>query len=408
MGILGMMKEMKSKMAAGGHVIEFPDGHWSSAKFIDGNIMLDALVKHLLGLIHTGMTEAGEVLEGIAQLETADGEGWMKTWSAMGDRLKRRAEESEEKQKLVSASSAYLRASTYYRVSVMYTHDDTDSRMKKYMQESMDCYEKYLEYSGYPGEYVEIPYEDTYLPGHFYRSSVAEKKAPLLILTPGRDTFAEDTRWVYDEALKRGIHCLVYDGPGQGSALRIQGLKFRPDWENVLTPVIDFALTKEGIDPERIAIMGMSFGGFLSPRAVAFDKRVKLCIVDPGNLNWGGNFADIFSKVKKIPKRLRPAAVENMMQDYCWKHGTDMKNLIPELRKYDNTDIIDQVTCHMIVLDGTAEVTPGEAIKFYDALRNCEKDYILFDEETTAQSHTQMGGYAPAAEILFDRIEEYL
>ena len=81
---------------------------------------------------------------------------------------------------------------------------------------------------------------------------------------------------------------------------------------------------------------------------------------------------------------------------------------IPELRKYDNTDIIDQVTCHMIVLDGTAEVTPGEAIKFYDALRNCEKDYILFDEETTAQSHTQMGGYAPAAEILFDRIEEYL
>ena len=176
----------------------------------------------------------------------------------------------------------------------------------------------------------------------------------------------------------------------------------------MLTPVIDFALTKEGIDPERIAIMGMSFGGFLSPRAAAFDKRVKLCIVDPGNLNWGGNFADIFSKVKKIPKRLRPAAVENMMQDYCWKHGTDMKNLIPELRKYDNTDIIDQVTCHMIVLDGTAEVTPGEAIKFYDALRNCEKDYILFDEETTAQSHTQMGGYAPAAEILFDRIEEYL
>ena len=100
----------------------------------------------------------------------------------------------------------------------------------------------------------------------------------------------------------------------------------------MLTPVIDFALPKEGIDPERIAIMGMSFGGFLSPRAVAFDKRVKLCIVDPGNLNWGGNFADIFSKVKKIPKRLRPAAVENMMQDYCWKHGTDMKNLIPELR----------------------------------------------------------------------------
>ena len=46
MGILGMMKEMKSKMAAGGHVIEFPDGHWSSAKFIDGNIINPRLLSN--------------------------------------------------------------------------------------------------------------------------------------------------------------------------------------------------------------------------------------------------------------------------------------------------------------------------------------------------------------------------
>lgn len=77
--------------------------------------------------------------------------------------------------------------------------------MKKYSLESRRCYEKYLELSEYPGEYVQIPYEDTYLPGHFYRSPVAGEKAPLMIITPGRDTWAEDTIWVYDMALKRGI-----------------------------------------------------------------------------------------------------------------------------------------------------------------------------------------------------------
>ena len=66
--------------------IYYDDGYGKTQTNLDGNIMQDALVKHLLGLIHTGMTDAGEVLEGIAQLETADGEGWMKTWSAMGDR----------------------------------------------------------------------------------------------------------------------------------------------------------------------------------------------------------------------------------------------------------------------------------------------------------------------------------
>ena len=92
----------------------------------------------------------------------------------------------------------------------------------------MDCYARYLPLSGYPGEYIEILYEDTVLPGHIYRSPYAEGKAPLLVITPGRNTWAEDTRWIYDEAIRRGIHCIIYDGPGQGLALRMQGLTFRP------------------------------------------------------------------------------------------------------------------------------------------------------------------------------------
>lgn len=109
------------------------------------------------------------------------------------------------------------------------------------------------------------------------------------MITPGRDTWAEDTRWVYDEALRRGIHCVIYDGPGQGLALRMQGLTFRPDWEHVVTPVLDYALSKlEGeVDPGRIGLMGMSFGGFLNTRAAAFDKRFKVMVADPGNPRLG-------------------------------------------------------------------------------------------------------------------------
>lgn len=54
--------------------------------------------------------------------------------------------------------------------------------------------------------------------------------------------WAEDTRWIYDGLLERGIHCLIFDGPGQGYALRLNKLPFRYDWENVMTPVIDYAV----------------------------------------------------------------------------------------------------------------------------------------------------------------------
>lgn len=45
-------------------------------------------------------------------------------------------------------------------------------------------------------------------------------------------------------------------------ALRLQDLKFRPDFGNVLGPVIDFAQKQEEVDSEQIGAMGMSFGGF--------------------------------------------------------------------------------------------------------------------------------------------------
>ena len=43
-------------------------------------------------------------------------------------------------------------------------------------------------------------------------------------------------------AFKRGYNCLVYDGPGQGEMLRIKKVPFRPDWETVVTPVVDYVL----------------------------------------------------------------------------------------------------------------------------------------------------------------------
>ena len=49
-----------------------------------------------------------------------------------------------------------------------------------------------------------------------------------------------------------------------------------------ITPVVDFALTPTGVDPKRIALQGISQGGYWVPRAVAFEKRIAAAIADPG------------------------------------------------------------------------------------------------------------------------------
>ena len=92
-------------------------------------------------------------------------------------------------------------------------------------------------------------------------------------------------------ALERGYNCLTFYGPGEGLALVDQGLHFRPDWEQVITPVVDYALSRPEVDPSRVALMGDSQGGYWVPRAVAFEHRVAAAVADPGvwdvSTSWG-------------------------------------------------------------------------------------------------------------------------
>ena len=83
-------------------------------------------------------------------------------------------------------------------------------------------------------------------------------------------------------ALARGYAVLMFDGPGQQSMLFERGVGFRPDWEAVLTPVADFLLTCDDVDPARLVAWGISQAGFWVPRALVHEHRFAAAIADPG------------------------------------------------------------------------------------------------------------------------------
>jgi hypothetical protein len=85
--------------------------------------------------------------------------------------------------------------------------------------------------------------------------------------------------WV---ALERGWHAMTFDGPGQQAALFLQGMPFRPDWEAVLTPVVDAMVARPDVDPGRLAVIGVSQAGYWVPRALAFEHRFAAAVADPG------------------------------------------------------------------------------------------------------------------------------
>ena len=113
---MSILKKNNGPMSKGPSIQSITGDHWSTLKFTDG-IMTDAIMKHVMGLCYLGMADAGEAFEVVCRLNDKETCSWENTWADLASRLKRRAQNSEEKGKKISASTAYLRASTYYPFS---------------------------------------------------------------------------------------------------------------------------------------------------------------------------------------------------------------------------------------------------------------------------------------------------
>jgi len=257
---------------------------------IFNDAQFDFQTLRLLGSAASGDAEVGEVLSTAYRIREGDFESWTAEWLKTARRVHEIAEGSLDRGCRVSAREAYFRASNYYRAAEFYLHGDpSDPRIIDFSRSARACFEQALGLTSLAVERVAIPYQGTSLPGYFYRADEAEARAPTLIVHTGYDGTQEELRATATAATSRGMNCLTFEGPGQGAVIREQGLGFRPDWEAVVTPVVDHVLDLATVDPERIALLGISFGGYLAPRAAAFEHRLAACIANGGVFDFMAN-----------------------------------------------------------------------------------------------------------------------
>ena len=130
---------------------------------------------------------------------------------------------------------------------------------------------------------VAIPYGRGTLPGWLLTPPGARSRRPTIILNNGSDAQNIDL-FVSGgmDAVQRGWNALIFEGPGQGSNLFLHNIPFRPDWEKVITPIVTWLRSRPEVDRRRITLFGSSFGGYLVPRAAAFEHRLAGVATDPG------------------------------------------------------------------------------------------------------------------------------
>ncbi|MGW4169712.1 alpha/beta hydrolase family protein [Streptomyces chartreusis] len=222
-----------------------------------------------------------------------------------------------------------------------------------------------------PPEFVRIPYEDASLPAYLYRADDSGEPRPTIIHHGGLDSTVEEGYFfVAAAALARGYHCLCFEGPGQGSVLREQGLVFRPDWENVVTPVVDHALSLPGVDPDSLTLMGTSLGGLLAVRAAAFEHRLAGCVahdavwqlgdvvgLPPFVLEWVEQGCDDFADPVMWGIAARQTFTRWLLRQTLWTFGADTPSqLLRRLTAFGLSEVIGQVRSPVLVLDAEEDL----------------------------------------------------
>ncbi len=378
-----------------------------------------------LGYAVSGGADVGEVLRTVYSIKEGDDESWYRQWLKTAQQCEKAGDDFLARGRPISARQEFFKASNYYRAAEFFLHTNPeDPRIVSVWKKSRDSFLKAAKLTGHPIIPVEIPFEGTTLPGYLCLVDKSRTKRPLLIVHSGFDGTKEE---LYFEtayfAVKRGYNVLLFEGPGQGGVIRVQNLPFRPNWETVVRPVVDYAVTLKEVKAERIALMGISFGGYLAPRAVAFEKRIKACIANGGVYDFHmtarltpaeDNSLDTRESAEEIDKwiyakmKSDPSFRWVMANGMFTFHAKSPSDWLKMTRPYTLKDVAEKITCPILIVDSEGDKDmPGQARKLFEALKS-PKDFMLFTKEEGAEEHCQMGAILISNARILDWLDDIM
>ena len=333
-------------------------------------------VQVALGGVPAGLGDVGEILVAVQNAPNGDDESWAAAFGALAERVERIADSSDSSGDKRSARDAYLRAAAYYaaRLEAVQSQAD-DTIVQRAFEDHRRCWDAFADLNEPPLERVAIPYEGSTMPGYFL--SVDGSKRPTMVLINGSDGAVT---WVWQEMLaayQRGFNALIFDGPGQQSMLFEKRVPFRPDWEAVITPVVDFLVHRTDVDPAALVLWGGSQGGYWGARTLAFEKRFAAAFLDPGvvdvSTSWLSHFPpELVQMLDSGDRENFNAAMAGVLQTPGLSGTWNFRarpyqqetpfDVCSAMRAYTVADVASQITTPVMIADPEGEqFWPGQA-----------------------------------------------
>jgi len=357
--------------------------------YFPGNYRWSAAFINMIGSIAYGGAEMGELHKIGRMLKEKgpeDDAAWFEACVKVADGVRGYAEKWERQGHRFSAAHAYLRACNYFQMAERFRTPKDRTGLDAYRR-GVECFHRHVALTDLKIEIAEVPYEGGSLPGYFvHAQNTKSKRAPCVVFFDGLDVTKEIqfVRGVAD-LTRRGISCLVMDGPGTGEAIRFRGFVLRHDYEVAGSACIDFLEKRADVDAKRIGVLAISLGGYYAPRCAAMEPRFAACIA------WGAQW-DYYATWKKRIDASFKTSLSVPGHHIMWILGVEsLDAALKALEPFRLDGVMQKMRCPFLLVHGAddEQIPLADARKQFDACGSKDKTFRVYTAEEGGAQHCQ-------------------
>ncbi len=365
--------------------------------------------------------DLGEAIATARSVAAGDYDGWYAAWDRTAAAAQLAADHAATRGLAGLAGPGYLRAAEYRRQSYFFLrHDLSDERVQSGYRDHRRLFRRALGFLPFSVEPVSIPFEPVPLNGYLLRADGSDDAPRPTVLFPGGfdSTCEEMFKYGARSAVRHGWNALTWDGPGQGGQLIAHGVTMRPDFEAVLTPVVDWVVDQPCVAADSVCLVGRSLGGYLGPRGVSAEPRIRALVADPGQYDFTSRFVDMFSAEDWQRVLAGDADMDARLDGFLADprsrelYGSRMAAMgaatfgewLRILATYSLDGRAEQIGCPTLVTEGEGDFA-SQSRKLFEAL-TCEKEFHEFSAGEGAGGHCEGLGQLLWQDVVFTWLAE--
>jgi len=301
-----------------------------------------------------------------------------------------------------------LESAIGYRAAEFFTHPKDEDKLPLYDQFQEAFYHAIKDHEF---ERILIPYQAGSLPAMRFSPEICKGT---ILIHGGLDSFLEELFTAAYYLFTVGFEVILFEGPGQGAALRKSNLYMHHRWEEPVSAVLDY------FQLDDVTLIGVSLGGYLALRAAAFEKRISrvvafdVFIYDQHGSGLQGalykfflNYPSAYNWVAHTAMRISPAADHLISQWMDILNSSTPAEYVAQMQYFSVSDIADQIHQDVLLLAGDEDhmIPLKELNKHQEGLVNARTiTGRIFSADEHAENHCQVGNIKLALDVILDWI----